>query len=166
MAKKNSQYKGLLKGVKSSGILSSSRAKKGNTQSPLSALTKIGDLIRDIRKAASYGPSILGKISSALRSILKRAEADKEIQKRPAKEYDGPNITVIRGPKDVESSWVDKIAYIRYGRKNGVAIQFLSGAQCFYPSTDLKDYEYLRDAGSKGKAVWRRFYELPYELLS
>lgn len=78
----------------------------------------------------------------------------------------GKRLTVIRGPKSVDSSWVDEIAYVRYGTRNGVAVKFLSGAEVFYPFTSIRDYEYLRDAASKGKAIHRRFYELPYEMLN
>lgn len=77
----------------------------------------------------------------------------------------GKRLTVIRGPKQVDSSWVDSIAYVRYGSRNGVAVRFLSGADVFYPNTDIRDYEYLRDAASKGRAIHRRFYDLPYELM-
>lgn len=75
-------------------------------------------------------------------------------------------LTVIRGPKSVSSSWLESIAYVRYGNRNGVAVKFLSGAEVFYPNTTIKDYEYLRDVASKGKGIHRRFYDLPYELLN
>lgn len=122
--------------------------------------------------------SALSRLKSALGSIVARAKesisrglgfgksAPKKITvlRTPLKLSD--QLTVLRGPKDVDSSWVDSIAYIRYGGRNGVAIKFLSGAECFYPFTSVKDYAYIRDAKSKGKAVWRRFYYLPYELLN
>ncbi len=99
-------------------------------------------------------------------------EAEKETARvRRYYELRDSNVTVLRGPLQVESSWVDKIAYVRYGRRNGVAVQFHDKqgnptAQVFYPNTDLRDYDYLRKSGSKGRAIHRRFFDLPYEVMS
>lgn len=109
------------------------------------------------RKAKETSRRALDLIKKQRAEEQKKAQRYNEIRSR---------ITILRGPKQVESSWVDQIAYVRYGRNNGVAVKFLSGFEAFYPGTTLKDYEYLRDAASKGKAIWRRFYDLRYEQLN
>lgn len=139
-------------------------------------------LRRAFDKAKEIGKKAASTIGKALRGIkiVKRstvaekriAEAKRETDRvRRYYEIRDANVTVLRGPLQVESSWVDKIAYVRYGRRNGVAVQFHDKqgnptVQVFYPNTDLRDYDYLRKAASKGKAIHRRFYELPYEIMN
>jgi hypothetical protein len=56
--------------------------------------------------------------------------------------------------------------YVRRGKYgSGVAVQFEDGFQCFYPGTTVEDYQYLRKARSKGKSIWKKFYDLEYEQL-
>jgi len=74
--------------------------------------------------------------------------------------------TVLMGPKSVSSSWLSSIALLYAGNKTGVGVEFIDGTQVFYPDTTVEDYNYLSGATSKGKAIWRKFYDLPYEVIN
>ncbi len=121
-----------------------------------------------IGKALEISRKVLGRESAAQKRAREKQQrdAEKEIKRAQRHADIRSRITVLRGPKQVESSWVAEIAYVRYGRNNGVAVKFLSGFEAFYTGTTLKDYEYLRDAASKGKAIHRRFYDLSYEQMN
>jgi len=132
---------------------------------------------KETKKPATSAAKTRDNIRKALRAAEeKKKKAAEENARQVAKvrryyEIRDSNVTVLRGPLQVESSWVDKIAYVRYGRQNGVAVQFKDKqgnptVQCFYPNTDLRDYDYLRKAASKGRAIWRRFYDLPYQIMN
>lgn len=73
--------------------------------------------------------------------------------------------TVLLGPKSVDSSWLDTVSFIYFKDKQGVAVEFIDGTEVFYPDTTMDDYYYLIYAVSKGKALWAKFYYLPYELI-
>jgi len=136
-----------------------------------------GRTFKEPAKAKTSAAKIRDRVTKAVRAaeLAKKKKAE-ENAKQVAKvrryyEIRDSNVVVLRGPLQVESSWVDKIAYVRYGRRNGVAVQFHDKqgnptVQCFYPNTELRDYDYLRKAASKGKAIWRRFYDLPYEIMN
>lgn len=141
-----------------------------------SLIRRAFDKAKDVAKKAA---ATISKALKGVKIVKRSAVAErriKEAERETAKvrryyEIRDSNVTVLRGPLQVTSSWVDKIAYVRYGRQNGVAVQFHDKqgnptVQCFYPNTDLRDYDYLRKAASKGKAIWRRFYELPYLIMN
>jgi len=51
--------------------------------------------------------------------------------------------------------------YFRQDHKRKV----ISSIGCFYPTTTPNDYTWIMQQPSKGKAVWERFYYLPYYLV-
>lgn len=131
------------------------------------------DSNRPTTSAAKTRDNIRKAVNAAKAKKKQAAEENARQVARVRRYYEirDSNVTVLRGPLQVESSWVDKIAYVRYGRRNGVAVQFHDKqgnptVQVFYPNTDLRDYDYLRKAASKGRAIHRRFYELPYEIMN
>lgn len=76
------------------------------------------------------------------------------------------NTTYLYGPYNAVSSWVSNYGYVhRADGSRGVAIEFKDGTLCYYPGTTMRDLGAMDGAQSKGQEVWRRFYNLPYEVI-
>jgi hypothetical protein len=80
----------------------------------------------------------------------------------------GPPIPPPPGCINVVSHWVVRICLTPLG----VAIYFknvhdgvFSIVGCLYPGTGKADFDWILAQKSKGKAVWERFYYLPYYLI-
>lgn len=84
----------------------------------------------------------------------------------PTEKKSSRAFTWLFGPIDAESTWVHSYGYAHKGTKNGVVVTFLDGTTVMYPDTEVRDYQYLNRASSKGRAIWRRFYNLNYNILS
>lgn len=73
--------------------------------------------------------------------------------------------TILFEWETVDSSWLSRISYLYVSGEKGVGVEFKDGTQVFYPDTTVEDYSYLKNSPSKGKAIWRRFYDKEYELI-
>jgi len=82
---------------------------------------------------------------------------------RPTRGLVGQRLQIILS-MPVSSSWVKSIHLVRIGGSESVMLIFNDGARCHYPGTTVEDFELIRRASSKGKAVWRHFYRKPYVL--
>ncbi len=67
------------------------------------------------------------------------------------------NLEVIR-EKRVSSSWVSMIHLIQMRNGPGLAITFRDGFTALYPTTNIRDYEIMAAAASKGKYIWIALY--------
>ncbi len=67
------------------------------------------------------------------------------------------NLEVIREVR-VTSSWVSMIHLVQMRNGPGLAITFRDGFTALYPTTNIRDYEIMSAAASKGKYIWRALY--------
>ncbi len=66
-------------------------------------------------------------------------------------------LEVIR-EMNVTSSWVSQIHLVNFRRQPALAITFRSGFTALYPTTNIRDYEVMSAAASKGKFIWASLY--------
>lgn len=67
------------------------------------------------------------------------------------------NLEVIREVR-VSSSWVSMIHLVQMRNGPGLAITFRDGFTALYPTTNIRDYEIMAAAASKGKYIWFALY--------
>lgn len=81
------------------------------------------------------------------------------------------NLEVIREVR-VTSSWVSMIHLVQMRNGPGLAITFRDGFTALYPTTNIRDYETMAAAASKGKYIWTVLYHgipgagAPYQSVS
>jgi len=66
-------------------------------------------------------------------------------------------LEVIR-ETNVTSSWVASIHLVLVAGEPALAITFHSGFVALYPTTNIRDYETMAAAASKGGYIWRALY--------
>jgi len=66
-------------------------------------------------------------------------------------------MAIIREER-VSSSWVSKIYLIMLQNGPALAISFRDGFTALYPSTNIRDYEAMSAAASKGGYIWAALY--------
>lgn len=66
-------------------------------------------------------------------------------------------LEVIREQR-VTSSWVSTIHLVVFRNQPALAITFKSGFTALYPTTNIRDYEVMAAAASKGGYVWAALY--------
>ena len=64
---------------------------------------------------------------------------------------------VIR-EKAVSSSWVSMIHLVKLRGQPALAVTFRSGFTALYPTTNIRDYEAMSAAASKGGYIWAALY--------
>jgi hypothetical protein len=58
----------------------------------------------------------------------------------------------------VTSSWVDSIHLVKFHGQPALAITFHNDFVALYPTTNVRDYEAMSRAASKGKYIWAALY--------
>ncbi len=66
-------------------------------------------------------------------------------------------LTIIKR-KAVTSSWVKEIQMVMFNGQPALAVVFNNGFKAVYPTTNVRDYEAMSRAASKGKYVWAALY--------
>ncbi len=66
-------------------------------------------------------------------------------------------LEVIR-EQAVSSSWVRMIHLVQLGKQPALAISFHDGFTALYPTTNIRDYEAMSRAASKGGYIWATLY--------
>ena len=85
------------------------------------------------------------------------------IFRETSQDYETKIMKFIREWRKVDSSWVHSIAVVVVGKRYGVAISFLDGFSCWYPTTEIDDFNNLKRVKSVGRSVRNKYYDLPYE---
>jgi len=60
--------------------------------------------------------------------------------------------------RSVTSSWVRMIHLVKFHGQPALAITFHSGFVALYPTTNIRDYEAMAAAASKGRYIWTALY--------
>lgn len=60
--------------------------------------------------------------------------------------------------KAVTSSWVKMIHLVMFNRQPALAVSFHDGFTALYTTSNIRDYEAMARAASKGKYVWAALY--------
>ncbi len=74
----------------------------------------------------------------------------------------------VIGPDNAASTWIRQYGYWAQGGRQGLAIQFKSGAICFYAGCNSPSWAFaMQGAASKGRFVHQYLYKKQgYELVS
>ncbi len=93
-----------------------------------------------------------------VRSIVARKGRGVKVAAKRLKQFAGfGEMEVIRERK-VSSSWVSMIHLVKYQNRPALAITFRSGFVALYTTSNVRDYEAMSRAASKGKYVWAALY--------
>lgn len=78
---------------------------------------------------------------------------------------EGFDVGEVISSQAVSSSWLNEIFLVATSTGAEVQIEFNDGARCHYPGTTERHYQRLLRAASKGKEVWKTFYNRAYFLV-
>jgi hypothetical protein len=93
-----------------------------------------------------------------IRSIVGRAGRGRLDVPGELKQYKKFRPGQIIERRAVNSSWLTEILLVMIGDQPALGCTFKDGTSIVYTKTNLRDWELMAAAGSKGKFIWRRLY--------